>query len=628
MNHIRPWRGSARFALLLLCLLAGAGVELDPVSGEDEAEPAPAWFQNVAPGSGLQDAKAKSAAFVDLDGDGWLDLCLDRHRLYRSAGGGARFESLPANWIPTPEIDFVPVGKDGTADAEKARTRPYVPHYLYFADVDNDGRQDAIYGVKAHWLHFDGQGSFKPVTGSDHGVRTRVLLAKAEGGFRQAPASAFTHEAAVGSRMALAPVDTNADGRLDLFEGREYVQYGVLYGCGVDRLWRGDGRGGFEDVTKASGLETVPTPARDDSSRPTYGVTHADWNGDGHVDLLALSYGRQWNRLWKNRGDGTFEDVGRATLFAGDTITHGRYPDWIKKRTGRPDEQPFRSNGNTFDCAVGDIDGDGDLDFFLGEIAHFWAGESSDLPALLVNQGAARQFAFVRKTVKEFLPERKFRHERWNYGDLHTAMADFDNDGRLDLLIGSGDYPDGQFLRLYHQQTDGTFTEVTEIAGFDWEGCGGISLGDYDRDGDVDILAGRSFMRLNKAHREKYMGGIEVNHVGLFRNDHANRTGHHWLVVKLRGKGAGGSNRDGIGARVTVTAGDKQYVREMRRSAGLANHQDALELHFGLGGATQVERVEVRWCRADREAQVFRKVPIDQHVLLAEDASEAHVLGK
>jgi hypothetical protein len=355
---------------------------------------------------------------------------------------------------------------------------------------------------------------------------------------------------------------------------------------------------------------TVPEPARPNSSRPSYGVTHADWNNDGWPDLLQMAYGRQWNYLWRNEGDGTFTSVGIETGFSGDEITHGKYPRWV----GRPPEQPFRSNGNTFDCAVGDYDNDGDLDLFLGEIQHAWAGEASDPPSVLENLGEEGGWKFKRHPVQEFLPPREFRGNSprsINYGDLHAAWLDVDNDTRLDLLIGSGDYPDGQYLRLYHQQADGSFAERTVEAGFDWEGCGDLSIGDFDRDGDVDILAGRSFMRLNKAHREKYMGGITVNEVGLFRNDIGNRSGNHWLNVRLVGRGA---NRSGIGARIEVVTGDTTQIREIRGGSGLANHQDPPEACFGLGGARKVDRLVVRWPEKDSRPQVFTDLPADRFI--------------
>ncbi len=605
---------------LIVCLVLAAGA---PARAEEGKEAA--WFTNVAAEVGLGAVKAKDCIFTDLDGDGFWDLCIDRQHFYLSKAG-RRFEAHTKHGIEFPAIRKVPVGKDGKADEAKAKDITFAPHYLYFADLNNDGHQDAAWGVHAWWERLDGR-TWKDVEGCDPGVRSTIWLGTGKGRFKRGPASGYTAKDAVGPAMALALVDVDNDGVLDLYEGREYRQYGQLVGCGVDRLWKGDGKGGFVDGTEKAGLLTSPQPFTGRTlpekgkrdvlrfSRPTYGVTHCDWNNDGHQDLLQLAYGRQWNYLWRNNGDGTFTDVGLDTGFAGDEVTDGKYPAFVR----RPPEAPFRSNGNTFDCAIGDLDNDGDLDCFLGEIAHFWAGPASDVPSLLHNGGKEASFAFERETVREAFPLRKFRTpDRWNFGDLHAAFLDVDNDGRLDVLIGSGDYPDGQYLRLYRQTEAGGWDEVTQIAGFDWEGCGDLSIGDFDRDGDVDILAGRSFMRLNKAHREQYMGGIETNLVGLFRNDIANRNGNHWLNVRLVGKGQGGANRTGIGARVSVTAGGITQMRELRAGSGLANHQDAPEACFGLGKATTIDRLEVRWPNAKRDVQVFTDVPVDRFLTVRE----------
>ncbi len=619
-----------RALLQMLCLflvLLPAPAAL--VLAEDETpEEEAAWFTNVAGSVGLEGVKAKDAIFTDLNGDGWWDLCIDRRHVYLSRRG-ARFARHEATGIPNPAIRRIPLDAAGTPDEAKAKDVEYVPHHLYFADLDNDGDQDAIAGVHAWWQHVLGT-TWTNVKAADPGLRTTIYLNDGKGRFKAAKPSGIGADDAVGPAMALAILDYDNDGSLDLYEGREYRRYGELRACGVDRLWKGDGKGGFTDVTKAAGLWTSPSPytgtdvaSADPAllrfSRPTFGVTHADWNNDGHQDLLQMAYGRQWNYLWKNNGDGTFTDVGLATGFAGDAVTHGRYPDFVR----RPPERPFRSNGNTFDCAVGDLDNDGDLDCLLGEIAHFWAGPASDLPAVLMNEGKAKGFKFERLTVRELFPARTFRTpRRWNFGDLHTAFLDVDNDGRLDVLIGSGDYPDGQYLRLYRQKSDGEFEEVTTIAGFDWEGCGDLSIGDFDRDGDVDILAGRSFMRLNQKHRDAHMGGIKVNAVGLFRNDIAGRNGNHWLNVRLRGKGAGGANRSGLGARILVTTGDVTQMRELRGGSGLANHQDPAEACFGLGKAKVIDRLEIRWPDAKHTVQVFEKVPADRFVIVRQGSKK------
>ncbi len=612
--------------LALALTLLGSARAQDTEPTATAPAPAEGWFTDVADDVGLTGQRAKDCVFTDLNGDGAWDLVLRRRDVYLSKKNGKKFKLLEGHGIAFPEVETIPVADDGRLRRKKAKSGPFAPQYLYFADIDNDGDQDALWGVKSAWEYFDGE-RFVAVPEADHGLRSRVYLNDGAAHFTRAAASGYTAQDAVGPVMALAIVDVDGDGNLDLFEGREYRRYGVLYGCGVDRLWMGDGRGAFADGTEAAGLMTVPQPGLATSSRPTYGVTHADVDGDGDQDLLALSYGRQWNRQWRNEGDGTFVEVGRETMFAGDAIQHGRYPQWLKeiyrkRGQSRDDEAPFRSNGNTFDCAVGDIDNDGDLDLLLGEITHAWAGESSDLSALLVNQ----RNGFLRKTVADILPARARREEqRWNNGDLHTAMADFDNDGRLDLVIASGDYPDGQFLRVYEQQEDGSFADVADDLGVVWEGCGSLSLGDYDRDGDVYILIGRSFMRLSQAHRDEFMGGLEVNQVGLLRNDVAGRSGNHWLNVRLVGGGSGAANTSGVGARIEVTAGGRTLIREIRSGSGLAGHQDPPEACFGLGAAARIDRLVVRWPDAKRSVDSYADLPADRFVVVRQGAAKPDI---
>ena len=591
---------------------------------EDDAPPAPApappLFVDVAGAAGLKDVPGKIVALADLNGDGWLDVVLDRRRAFFSDHGTKLTETDLG--IAYPTLKVVPMTAEGKPDDAKAAEREILPQVLHFADLDGDGDLDAYAGVHSDWEWFD-EAATKWVTvpECDPGVRTTIWLNDGQGKFTRGPDSGLTAKDAFGPASAVTVVDYDHDGRADLFEGREYRRYGVLYGCGVDRLWKGDGKGGFEEVTEQAGMMLVAEPGLPNSARPSYGVTAADFDGDGWTDLLTMAYGRQWNLQWRNQGDGTFKDIGLATGFAGDDITHGKYPEQVK----RPAEQPFRSNGNTFDCATSDFDADGDLDCFLGEIQHWWGGDSSDPPALLVNLGKDQGFKFERHSVRDFLPPREFREKGFNYGDLHAGWLDYDLDGNLDLLIASGDYPDGQFLRLYRQKDDHTFEEVTTAAGFAWEGCGGISIGDFDRDGDPDILVGRSFMRLSAEHRTKYMNGITVAAPGLFRNDAGNRSGNHWLNVRLEGQGAGHANRAGLGARIYVTAGGRTQMREIRSGSGLGNHQDPVEQMFGLGKADKIERVVVRWPDGKLTEQTFEGVPMDRFVTLIEGEAAARV---
>ena len=228
--------------------------------------------------------------------------------------------------------------------------------------------------------------------------------------------------------------------------------------------------------------------------------------------------------------------------------------------------------------------------------------------------------------VKEYRRFQKQKPKAGSYDDpelfgptFAVAIADYNNDGCLDLLIASGDYEDGQFLRLYPQLPDQRFVEATEFAGFRREGSGGLSIGDYDRDGDIDILVGRSFARMSDEHRKTHLPGV-ARMAGLFQNRLCDVNGNHWLNLRLVGKGAGGANRFGIGARAWVTTDDGiTQMREIRCGSGLSGHQDPPELHFGLGKYQSIKRLVIRWPNKTLTEQVFNDVPANQMLVIHEE---------
>ncbi len=560
-----------------------------------EADPQPA-FTDVARSVGL-DLQAFRSGFTDLDGDGWPDLVLLSARKATATDGLRIFANVAAEGEGRRFVERT--AASGVLASRRGRDRMgRVVSLFVTADVDGDGREDVFTGAFCDLE----RSRDKP---DDHGDRNEVLLNRGDWRFELAPKSDL--QRFPDTIAAAAFVDVDRDGRIDLFTGAQYRDYGRSRAAYPDRLFRGRGDGRFQERTKRAKLLDLDRKGTRAGHRPTYGVAHTDVDNDGRQDLLVCAYGRQWNVLWRQRAGGTFVDVAARVGFDGDAVRHGRYPPWTRRRA----ERPFRANGNTFDAAVADFDNDGDMDVFLAEICHAWAGPSSDRSSLLVNLGPEHDFAFRRERRGI---ERRHEVERWNEGDIHAGWLDYDNDGLLDLLLASSDYPDDQFLRLFRQKPDHTFEDVTARAGFDLRNATQISLADFDRDGDVDIVVGTSNNRLTKAQRE----GRDLN-VRLFRNDVGHR--NHWFALRLEGKGPGGANRSAIGARVQVRIGDVTQTREVYGGQGHAGHQDGKTLHFGLGACAVVDEVIVRW--PDRRGTVvrFEKVEADAYYTLREGAT-------
>ena len=559
-------------------------------------------FTDIADQVGLGAIEAKRVMWADLDGDGFADGILNNRRVFMNRP--AKRSVLPRVFVERTDasrINVHPFDVDGRRFAD----------CLQIGDVDGDGDLDLFSGkycdlrrpvVRDDEAVVDEQG--RPVMAvTDDAMRSRILLNDGRGSFTVAPDALRPNHAETTSSAAFFDYDN--DGRLDLFIGNWYRQYGLSHRSYPSRLYRGLGDGAFVETTTEAGMPTVDEPGLRHSSRPVYGVAHCDFNNDGWQDLLICAYGRQRNMLYKNLGDGTFVDVAEQVNFDGDDLRSGLYPDWVD----REKEASFRANGNTFDAACADYDNDGDIDVFLAEITHAWAGESSDPSTLLVNLGAAGGYRFERRL--DLGIDRTHSIERWNQGDLYAAWIDFDNDGLLDLLISSGDYSDGQFLRLFKQQPDHRFTDVTLAAGFNWEGSGCLSLADFDHDGDVDILVTRSNVRLPPERRNAL-----APRVALFRNNIGHKA--NWLAVTLVGRGAGGANRNAIGARVIVTAGDLVQTREVYGGLGHNSHRNELTLTFGLGRRDRVDSIEVRWPNKKQTSTILKNVPCNKRLTIRE----------
>jgi hypothetical protein len=261
----------------------------------------------------------------------------------------------------------------------------------------------------------------------------------------------------------------------------------------------------------------------------------------------------------------------------------------------RNDREPFRLGGNSGTTVCGDIDNDGDLDLLTTEIVHWDVGSSSDPSELLINDGTSEP-VFARPGREATGLTRTHEIASWNEGDITGALFDFDNDGRLDVYIGSTDYAATRG-HLYHQKADGTFEEVSIADGIDHPSSHGVAVADYDRDGDLDLVAGHS---RNRCSTGDHCYGPDQNYARLFRNEIGNR--NHWVQLEL--VGGEGTNRAAIGARVTVETDALTQTQEVGGGHGHYGLQDDLVRHFGLGGSCTAE-VTVRWPDAQNSEQTF-----------------------
>jgi|ERR1700754_290570 len=354
-------------------------------------------------------------------------------------------------------------------------------------------------------------------------------------------------------------VDYDNDGKLDLFvsnyvdfdinnlpefgKGRSCQFKGIPVQCGPrglagagDSLYHNNGDGTFTDVTKKAGVT-------DPDGYYGLGVICSDLDDDGLVDIFVANDSVP-NFLYHNNGDGTFKDV------------------------GFPSGTAVNENGSeqgSMGVTLGDYDHDGKLDLFITNF-------DDDYNVLYHNngRGSFTDVSYPAKVAAVSLP----------YVGWGTKFFDYDNDGWVDLLVVNGHvYPQlptyKQRNLVHHNNRDGTFTEVGAQLGppFNEKQSGrGAAFGDIDNDGDVDVV-------INNLD-----GACQ-----LLRNDGGNT--NKSIVIKTVGTK---SNRDGIGARVSMVAGDLKQVEDVH-SGGSYISQNDLRIHFGLENRTKVDLIEVRW---------------------------------
>jgi len=291
------------------------------------------------------------------------------------------------------------------------------------------------------------------------------------------------------------------------------------------------------------------------------------------------------SQLFRNRGDGTFEV---ATT-------------------------PVISDENGMGSAVGDYDNDGDLDWFVSSI---W--DPDGIPG--GNWGVTGNRLYRNASpegggeivLEDATDDAGVRRGYWGWG---SCFADFDNDGDLDLFHTNG-FPagpefDADPARLFLNRGDGTFEERAEEAGVAAPGQGrGVVCFDVDRDGDLDLFVAQNRGRPLLFRNDGEVASTTDEVAGT--TDGGTTDGGHYLAVRLRGARP---NTEGIGARITVTAGGRSQLREIRAGINFVS-QNPAEAHFGLGDATVVDELRVLW--PDGTEELHHDVAADRLVVLGD----------
>lgn len=355
-------------------------------------------------------------------------------------------------------------------------------------------------------------------------------------------------------------VDFNYENHVPVLVRGQYVVAGPQYYNKLpNSLFRNRGDGTFEDISVASGIAGVTGPGM--------GVVATDFDDDGDSDIFVAEDGSP-NLFFQNDGKGNFEEVGLLIGVASNV--DGKF------------------NGSMgVDCA--DVDGDGHLDLFV-------TNYQSEMPVLYLNLGDG---LFEDATRKSQIPSSLFPHVNWG-----TGIVDFDNDSNRDIFIANGHFDRVELMDdrtslkvpnfLLRNMGGAKFVDVSKKSGSGMaiiESSRGAGFDDLDNDGDIDVV----ILNSNAAP-------------SLLRNDSMNS--NHWLQVSLRGKTC---NRDGVGARVRVFAGDQIMIDEVHSGRGYQSHFGS-RLHFGIGTHDQVDQIEVRW--PDGKLEKFSMREANQHVRL------------
>lgn len=483
-------------------------------------------FQNVAPALELNTVNLSGgAAAEDFDRDGDLDLVVSTW----DPNGGMRFFRNNADG------SFV----DRTVAAGLEGLRGGLN--LVPGDYDGDGDVDLLV-LRGAWLGVAGRHPNSLLENDGAGVFVDVTFAAGLGDVHYPTQTG-------------AWADYDRDGDLDLFVGNEQDET-LPAPC---QLFRNQGDGTFQDVARDAGVE---------NSRYTKGVSWGDCDEDGWPDLYVSNLDGA-NRLYRNTGQGTFDDVAETS---GVTLPLKSFPAWFW-----------------------DYDGDGHLDIFAGSygadvaaVGAYHLGRPAEFESSRLYKGDGQGgFQDVTEAMGLAYPALPMGS---NFGDL-------DGDGLLDVYLGTGD-PDYKSLMpnvMYLNRGERGFVNVTMSGGFGHLQKGhAVVFADLDHDGDLDV-----FEQMGGAYPGDRFGDVLYENPGF---------GSAWVALRLVGTESPAS---ALGARIRVTVRDAEGPRSIYRyvSTGGSFGASPLCQTIGLGAATEIEAVEVRWPRSGRRESFVGVAP-------------------
>jgi hypothetical protein len=522
----------------------------------------------------LPEITGSGAALFDFDNDGDLDVFLVQGNLLEPNTNPAD-TLFPWRGSQPPQGKLfrndLKIGKDGSrklsfADVTESSGIVAKGYGMGVAvgDINNDGLPD---------LYVTNRGS------------NQMYLNKGKGKFVDVTKESGTDDPRWSTSASF--FDYDRDGWLDLMivnyadfsvtnspncfaatTARDYCTPRVFHAPG-NRLFHNKGNGTFEDVTALAGV--------DKEFGHGLGIVTADFNDDGWIDIYVANDGDP-NQLWINQKNGTFTN---EALLAGAALN----------RNGQAEA------GMGVDA--GDFDGNGTEDIFVTHLM-----DETNTLYTNISQGL---FEDRTREAGLGMPGRRFT----GFG---TLFFDYDNDGWLDLFIANGavqllpdlvrkkdPFPLGQPNQLFHNTGKGSLVEVTEQAGPELqliEVSRGAAFGDIDNDGDTDVLVTNN----NGPAR-------------LYLNQIGNR--NHWLGLKVTGK----SGRDMLGARIEVIVSEKNVLRRRGRTDGSYLSANDPRVLVGLGNATQVQTVRLRW--PDGSDEEWKDLKADQYINLKQGSGSA-----